>query len=140
VQDLKVEQKRRDGVVDGLHEDKREYLSTSIDLAKKLDEANHKLELQRVKHEKEILELKIQHAEEIKKNQLDLSIGDAHCFGKTQIKTKPAEEQNIFIDPKDSPSRSPAKKKKKKKGGWGGDRKSAAAKKQQADKKQQQRA
>ena len=35
-------------------------------------------------------------------------------------------EDNIFVDPKDSPSRSPARKKKKKKGKWGGDRCSAA--------------
>ena len=34
-------------------------------------------------------------------------------------------EDNIFVDPNDSPSRSP-KKKKKKKGKWGGDRCSAA--------------
>ena len=47
------------------------------------------------------------------------------------------EEANIFVDPKDSPSRSPSKKKKKK-GKWGGDHRSAAYRKSQAEKKKQQ--
>ena len=47
------------------------------------------------------------------------------------------EEANIFVDPKDSPSRSPSKKKKKK-GKWGGDHRSATFRKSQAEKKKQQ--
>ena len=43
---------------------------------------------------------------------------------------KAKEEENIFVDPKDSPSRSPLKKE----GKWGGDRRSAKALKKQADK------
>ena len=47
------------------------------------------------------------------------------------------EEANIFVDPKDSPSRSPSKNKKKK-GKWGGDHRSAAYRKSQAEKKKEQ--
>ena len=126
---------RRDDTVAEQQGKMDEFCRQNVDLAKKLDEANHKLKLQRLDYEKEILELKIEHAEKIRENELELV---AMHIALERLKTKPAEEQNIFIDPKDSPSRSPAKKKKKKKkGGWGGDRKSAAAKKQQADKKQQ---
>ena len=39
--------------------------------------------------------------------------------------TDEANNDNIFIDPNDSPSRSPKRKKKKKKSKWGGDRVSA---------------
>ena len=68
----------------GLHEDNREYTSASVDLAKKLDAANRKLELQRVEYDKEILELKIQHAEETREYDLAGAPGDARGFGKTQ--------------------------------------------------------
>ena len=91
-----------------------------MDLATKLHEANIKLECQRHDHEKEVLELKMKHAEEISEWAQRLALAMAWTG---QI-PKPAEEENIFVDPKDSPSRSPAKKKKKKKkkkkGKWGG--------------------
>ena len=106
-------------------------------LREKLKEAEYQLKVQEKNHEVEVLELKAEHAQEISNWQQRCLMAMQHTG---QI-PKPAKEENIFVDPSDSPSRSPKKKKKKKGGGWGGDRRSAGARKKQAEqKKQQQRA
>lgn len=91
------------------------------------DNATTQLKQSRLDWLVEKAEMEQRHALEIR--QLLVETGDLLTRVKELEQAK--EEASIFVDPKDSPSRSPLKKK----GKWGGDRRSPAkALKKQADK------
>ena len=136
VRTLKTQMEEQDVRWSKIERDQAVYDCEVAPLREKLKEAEYQLKVQEKNHEAEVLELKLEHAQQISEWKQRLALAMAWTG---QI-PKPAKEENIFVDPSDSPSRSP-KKKKKKKGKWGGDRRSAAAREKQAEqKKQQQRA
>ena len=90
------------------------------------DNATTQLKQSRADWLVEKAEMEQRHALEVR--QLLVEKGD--LLARVNELEQAKEEASIFVDPKDSPSRSPLKKK----GKWGGDRRSAKALKKQADK------
>ena len=119
-------QERTDAYVKASGERYEDMAQRATRMADIADNATTQLKQSRADWLVEKAEMEQRHALEVR--QLLVEKGDLLARVKELEQAK--EEASIFVDPKDSPSRSPLKKK----GKWGGDRRSAKALKKQADK------
>ena len=120
------EQERTDASLKAAGERYEDMAQRATQMADIADNATTQLKQSRADWLVEKAEMEQRHALEVR--QLLVEKGD--LLARVNELEQAKEEASIFLDPKDSPSRSPLKKK----GKWGGDRRSAKALKKQADK------
>ena len=119
-------QERRDASLKAAGERYEDMAQRATQMADIADNATTQLKQSRADWRVAQAEMELRHAFEVR--QLLVEKGD--LLARVNELEQAKEEASIFVDPKDSPSRSPLKKK----GKWGGDRRSAKALKKQADK------